>query len=136
MTDYCDGHPHMQCDNQRGDASTGLCFAVPIADVCEGPVGDKVTMVDTGGVFNEVADFEFIEDPVELTDACVWGYGKNGHLYQSTNAYGSDTLLFGCHAIVMNKTFTDMVMQVDIDNDDDDAVGFDFGAFVAFFLFL
>ena len=30
-TDYCDGVA--TCDNQRGDASTGLCMGVPAADV-------------------------------------------------------------------------------------------------------
>ena len=33
ITDYCDGHPELTCDNQRGDASTGLCMGVPAADV-------------------------------------------------------------------------------------------------------
>ena len=31
ITDYCDGVA--TCDNQRGDASTGLCHAVPVSDV-------------------------------------------------------------------------------------------------------
>ena len=94
--------------------------------------------VDTAGVLNEIVDFDFIEDPVTLNQPCEWEFGKTGHLRQSSNAgFSSSTqIVFGCHAIVRNVTMTDFIMQTDIYNDDDDAVGFDFGAFVAFFLFL
>ena len=85
-------------------------------------------LIDTAGVLNQDVDFEFIQDPGDLTDNCTWGFGPTGHLYQSTNAYSSSNgLLLGCHALVLNLTVTDFLMQVDIGNDDDDAVGFSFG---------
>jgi len=125
VTDYCDGVT--ACDNQRGDASTGLCFAVPAPDVCEGPVGDSVIVVDTSDTLNErTDDFTFVAD--DAVGGCDWGYGPLGHLRQNSNAGGNyNGFMVGCHALVTNVTMTDFIAQVDIQNDDNDGVGFVFG---------
>ena len=112
----------MYCDNMRGDASTGLCMAIPVADVCEGPVGPTVQWIDT----TTLDTFEFIEDPYELTTPCVWEIGSNGFLRQSANTNRNQGTLLACNAI-SNYTYTDVLLQVDLNNDDNDAVGFNFG---------
>ena len=123
ITAYCDGNPDMTCDNQRGDASTGLCHAVPVSDVCEGPLGDGVEVIDT----TDLTQFEFIEDPYDLTTPCVWEIGADGYMRQSANTNRNQGVLLACNAIAWNKTYTDVLLQVDIGNDDDDAVGINFG---------
>ena len=76
-------------------------------------------LIDTSdlGVFNYSQD---------LADAytCSWVIDDSGNLYQEANAGSSDTDVFGCNAIVNGTMVTDFLMQVDILNDDNDAVGF------------
>ena len=117
ITAYCDGV--LACDNDRGEASTGLCFGVPVSDVCEDPVG--ATVIDTGSF----TPFEIVEDP-SVAD-CVWSVGGGPKLYQDSNSFSGNTVMLGCNAIVKDLTFTDFILQVDIDNDDNDGVGLQFG---------
>ena len=122
ITAYCDGDPNLTCDNQR-ESSTGLCHAVPVPDVCEGPVGDGVIEIDT----TSLSGFDFIEDNVTLTAECDWNIGPDGVLRQSSNANRNQGILLGCNAIVKDLELTDFLLQVDILNDDDDGVGLNFG---------
>ena len=119
---YCNGNPHLTCDNQRGDASTGLCLAVASPAVCEGPTGPEAKLVNT----KRLDIFDFYEDP-NLSEACKWELGPDRNLRHASNAFNSNTVVLGCSAIVKNTTYTDFIAQVDIDNDDDDAVGMVFG---------
>ena len=66
------------------------------------------------------------QDP-NLTDNCSWTLGNTGNLRQTTNAYYSNTIQLGCNVMVTNLTVVDFIAQVDIDNDDNDAVGLNFG---------
>ena len=119
---YCDGNPHLTCDNQRGDMSTGLCMAVAAPDVCEGPVGPGVQLVHT----KLLDTFDYFEDP-NLSEPCKWERGAKGDIKSTSNAFHSNTVVLGCSAMVRNTTVTEFVASVDIENDDSDAVGFNFG---------
>ena len=121
ITAYCDGDPNLTCDNQRGDASTGLCHAVVAPDVCEGP-GAGVNLINT----KNLDVWDFYEDP-NLSEPCKWEATNFKDLSHVSNAFHSDTIALGCSAIVKGMNFTDVILQVDIDNDDDDASGFNFG---------
>ena len=124
ITDYCDGHPDLMCDNQRGDASTGLCMGVPLRDVCEGPIGPGVDYVDT----TDLSVFEYVEDPLVTDGPCVWELGPSGNLRQTSNADAvNSNLVQGCSANVIGSFYTDFIMQVDFDNDDNDVAGINFG---------
>ena len=122
ITDYCDGVEGVECDNQRGDASTGLCMGVPLADICEDPVG--ATQVDT----TDLANFDYVEDPLVTDGPCEWVLDATGNIRQISNADAvNSNLVQGCSANVKNLTVVDFLMQVDFDNDDNDVAGLNFG---------
>lgn len=93
-----------------------------MADVCEGPGGDGVVSILT----TTLDAWEFIEDPYERTTLCEWELGIDGHLRQSANSTRTQGILPACNAIAVNQTYTDVMLQVDVNNDDNDAVGINF----------
>lgn len=114
-TDYCGGN---------GTCADGVCTSIPVANVCEDPVG--ATVID----FGSLNSFDYVDDP-EITTAgpCNWlvsDLGNGPFLYQSSNAHGSLESI-GCNAIYNGGSYTDFVFQIDVDNYDNDGVGMIFG---------
>ena len=125
VTDLSGAMPTDYCGGLAGCNDAGVCTAVPVSDVCEDPA-DGVTSVDLTTLNN----FDFI-DSAEITTSgpCNWDavdLGKGPFLYQSMNAHGSLEGI-GCNALVKGKEYTDFMMQIDVDNYDNDGVGFIFG---------
>ena len=71
-----------------------------------------------------------VDDP-NLNDFCRWeiqDLGRGPFLYQSSNAYSTANIeTVGCNAIYRAKDYTDFIMQIEVDNYDNDGVGFVFG---------
>lgn len=102
-------------------ATCGTC--IPARDHCDnGQGGDRVTpnMMDK-------SSFTFVEDDL-LDTACDWRVTGDA-LEQASNAYGNpeDNSLMGCMALLKNSNYNEFVMSVDIENFDDDGIGFVFG---------
>ena len=114
-TAYCGGSSF--CDA----GITGLCLGVAANDVCEGSTSG--IPVDT----TRLDQFEFIDDPF-LFEPCLWEI-LGGQLAQSsnTNRAGVDYTMLGCHALIGGADYTDFMVEVDQDHDDNDGVGFTFG---------
>lgn len=109
---FCNGEKDVVCDAGK----SGLCLAVPIADVCPDPVGANV--IDT----SSATSFDFVDDS-GLSEACQWDITKDGRLSQVTNSHGYVFTLLGCNAIAKGEPYTDFIAQVSIENHDNDAVG-------------
>jgi hypothetical protein len=95
---------------------------VPVADVCEDPVGAleaSVTSLD---------EWDFVADD-GVTGICLWqitDLGAGPLLYQGSNANGGLEAL-GCNAIHKSGSYTNFVFQFDADIYDNDALGMVFG---------
>ena len=113
-TAYCGGDAGAYCDA----GATGLCLAVAASGVCEGAVG--ATDVDT----TDLANFEFVDDEF-INSPCDWTLGPNGYL-ASNGASRNEGVLLGCNAMLTGD-FLDFIMEIELDNNDNDAVGFNFG---------
>ena len=112
-TAYCGGTAY--CD----EGITGLCLGVAAAGACEGAVDPR--LFDP----QDLSLFEFIDDPT-LDSSCSWGLGTDGYLRQSSNANRYDGTMLGCSAMLAPE-YTDFAMEMRLDNQDNDAVGFNFG---------
>ena len=117
-TAYCGGDAGSYCDA----GITGLCLGVAASDVCEGAVGTGVTEWDT----TDVGQYEFIEDE-GLNAACDWAIGAGGNLRQFSNANRNQGAMLGCNALVGTDEYTDVMMEMVFDNQDNDGIGFNFG---------
>ena len=113
---YCDADPQATC------TSGGVCTAVPVSDVCEDPVGGIDVDVTS------LEEWDFIADEL-VTGNCQWetpDLGAGPKLYQSSNANGGKESL-GCNALHKSGTYTDFLLQFDMDIYDNDALGMTFG---------
>ena len=125
ITDLSASMPTAFCGGQ-GTCASGVCTQVAASDVCEDPVGDDYDVAT-----DDLEPWEFIEDPF-LNQGCSWtleDFGRGPNLYQGSNAQaiGNDYRLLGCNAILKSEDYTDFIMQMDMDNFDNDGVGFVFG---------
>jgi len=114
--------PSDYCGGASTCTASGVCSAVPVSDVCEGPVGATVADLTTTN------EFDFIDDAF-ISTQCDWSardLGKGPFLYQSTNAHASLEGV-GCNALYKGGEYTDFIIQMDVDNYDNDGVGFIFG---------
>ena len=114
-TGYCGGDAGSMCDS----GMTGLCLSVAAAGVCENAVG--TTMYDT----TDLENFEFMED-ADLGSECNWEISDNGYLRQSSNANRYDGTQLGCNALLPEE-YTDFIMEIWMDNQDNDGIGMNFG---------
>mmetsp|Transcript_25703 Transcript_25703/g.102556 ORF Transcript_25703/g.102556 Transcript_25703/m.102556 type:complete len:1067 (-) Transcript_25703:274-3474(-) len=114
---YCGAHEDAHCDPERG-----VCVGVPASGFCEDP--SNPTYHDT----QSLDTFDLIEDPA-LSAPCNWIIEGDGHIRQTSNAWGSpgDNTLTGCNAVLKEPEYTDFIAQVRIDHNDNDGVGFVFG---------
>ena len=115
-TAYC-GDASTFCDS----GFTGLCLGVAARDVCEKAVGPTVFDM------TYIEQFEYIDDAT-LEDPCVWERSVNGLIRQSSNAFRYDGVLLGCNALLNQAPeYTDFLLEMWWDNQDNDAVGVLFG---------
>ena len=130
VTDLATALPTAYCNGEAlCDTSKGLCTKVAVSDVCMDPIGPNVDVVDT----TDLGAWDFVEDPF-LDSACDWSIvdvGRGAHLGQLSNANraGVDYTLLGCNALYKGKDgdYTDFLLQYDVDNYDNDGIGFVFG---------
>jgi len=74
------------------------------------------------------ASYDLIDQPF-LTEVCEWQDTPAG-LRQITNAWGNapgENIMMGCMAILKGAEYTDFIMEVEAQHDDNDASGFIFG---------
>ena len=100
----------------------------PTMGLCAAPVGGDVTHLENP----TTAHFTYVRDSPTTTD-CTWMATEQG-LYQASNSWGNYdpngggwNVLIGCNAVYDQKHFTDFIMEVEIDSQDNDGKGFVFG---------
>ena len=91
-----------------------IVTAASMGRMCPGPVGPAYSMITPD--MSAVNTWESIQD-TPVTGTCAWSANSAG-LYQSSNTWGNYphyNTLIGCNAVLTGHTFTNFILEVDID---------------------